>query len=90
MVTNHSEQMERLEMPTNYCTACKKDTAHKAVMRRSHNDNSSIVQNFQMLMSQLVNGSGYYKLERQLYCRVCNKQNQETVKTVLSGQTNLA
>ncbi|GAL35396.1 MULTISPECIES: hypothetical protein [Vibrio] len=77
-------------MPTNYCTACKKDTAHKAVMRRSHNDNSSIVQNFQMLMSQLVNGSGYYKLERQLYCRVCNKQNQETVKTVLSGQTNLA
>lgn len=77
-------------MPTNYCVACKKDTAHKAVMRRSHNDSSSTLQSFQMLMSQLVNGSGYYKLERQLYCRVCNSQNQESVKTVITGQTNLA
>ncbi|GAL20862.1 MULTISPECIES: hypothetical protein [Vibrio] len=77
-------------MPTNYCAACKKDTAHKAVMRRSHNDSSSALQSFQMLMSQLVNGSGYYKLERQLYCRVCNTQNQESVKPVITGQTNLA
>ncbi|MBY6195824.1 hypothetical protein [Vibrio mediterranei] len=77
-------------MPTNYCAACKKDTAHKAVMRRSQNDNPTILQSFQQLMSQLVNGSGYYKLERQLYCRVCNKQNQEIAKPVLSQQTNLA
>ncbi|MCF4176240.1 MULTISPECIES: hypothetical protein [Vibrio] len=79
-----------MTMPTNYCAACKKDTAHKAVMRRSPNDSTSMLQSFQQLMSQLVTGSGYYKLERQLYCRVCNKQNQEAAKPVMSQQANLA
>ncbi|MCL9777287.1 hypothetical protein [Vibrio methylphosphonaticus] len=77
-------------MPTNYCAACKKKTAHKAVMKRSPNESASMLQSFQQLMSQLVNGSGYYKLERRIICRVCNQENQVEAEPVLNQQANLA
>ncbi|MFA0087111.1 hypothetical protein BCU70_20830 [Vibrio sp. 10N.286.49.C2] len=77
-------------MPTNYCAACKKKTAHKAVMKRSPNESTSILQSFQQLMSQLVSGSGYYKMERHIICRVCNQENQVEAKPVLTQQANLA
>jgi ribosomal protein L33 len=82
-------------MPTHFCAACKKETAHKAVMRRSFNENGSVFQSFQQVVSQLVHGSSYHKLERQLFCRVCNKQHVEispqvSAKAVPASQTNLA
>ncbi|CAH0530377.1 hypothetical protein [Vibrio hippocampi] len=69
-------------MPVHHCQACQKDTAHKAIMRRTVNHSDSTLQSFQQIVSQLLSGSGYYKLERQLYCRVCNKQNQSVATNI--------
>lgn len=65
-------------MPDTYCTTCERTTAHKAVMRRSIKEESTdtgVLQSFQLLMSHLINGKHYYKMEQQLFCRACNCQS---------------
>ncbi|MEZ8106429.1 MULTISPECIES: hypothetical protein [Vibrio] len=65
-------------MPDTYCSTCQKVTAHKALMRRNTDHDSAnggVLQSFQQLMNQFINGEHYYKLEQQLFCRSCNCQS---------------
>ncbi len=83
-------------MPHTYCKACGKETDHKAVMKRcTNNENGSTgskLQSFTQLMSLFVNGEHYYKMEPQLYCRVCNQKShdEQLTQLILKRQTHLA
>ncbi len=61
-------------MPEAYCNCCRKTTPHKVVMRRSSTEPNSGWQGLQYFLSMLVKGEHYYKMEKQMYCRVCNHQ----------------
>jgi len=61
-------------MPEAYCSCCRKTTPHKAVMRRCSTEPSSGWQGVQHFLSMLVQGKHYYKMEKQMFCRVCNNQ----------------
>ncbi|EGQ8021233.1 hypothetical protein FWP56_07045 [Vibrio vulnificus] len=73
-------------MPEIYCSACKKTTAHKVVMRRCQVEQSdtfsSRLHSFTQLMTKFVSGDHYYHMEPQHFCRYCNTQNTATVKSL--------
>ncbi|EIO3967536.1 hypothetical protein LQK33_000292 [Vibrio vulnificus] len=73
-------------MPQIYCSACKKTTAHKVVMRRCQGEQSdtfaSRLNSFTQLMTKFVSGDHYYQMEPQHFCRYCNTHNTATVKSL--------
>nr|WP_117232952.1 hypothetical protein [Vibrio maerlii] len=84
-------------MPDTYCKACKRVTAHKAVMKRCMtqevgNSVFTKLQSFTQFMSLFANGEHYYKMEPQFYCRVCNQhsKDEQLSQLVLKRQTHLA
>lgn len=72
-------------MPDIYCSACKKTTAHKVIMRRCQIQQSdtlsSRLQSFTQWMSKFVSGEHYYQMEPQHFCRYCNQQNIAALKS---------
>ncbi len=65
-------------MPIFYCEACHKETQHKQVLRKRTFEEASLrtkLQGFRELMSQLVSGQHYHKMDQVCLCRDCNHVN---------------
>lgn len=64
------------EMPDIYCSACRKSTQHKVIMRRCESQPvetlTGKVLSFTQLMAKFVSGEHYYEMEPQYFCRRCN------------------
>lgn len=69
-------------MPVLYCHSCCRDTQHKEVMCKSPVNNHPDIslkdklQQFSKLMSQLMSGIHYHKMDRVCFCRQCNHKNK--------------
>lgn len=63
-------------MPEMYCSACRKLTQHKVVMKRCEPQVGETltgkVVSFTQLMAKFVSGEHYYEMEPHYYCRCCN------------------
>jgi ribosomal protein L44E len=63
-------------MPDIYCSACRRATQHKVIMKRCESDQietlTGKVVSFTQLMAKFVTGEHYYEMEPQYYCRCCN------------------
>ncbi|MDF2153099.1 hypothetical protein [Vibrio sp. CAU 1672] len=62
-------------MPDIYCSACKKSTQHKVIMKRCEPQVDTLtgkVVSFTQLMAKFMTGNHYYEMEPQYYCRCCN------------------
>ena len=63
-------------MPKMYCDCCHKPTAHKVVLKRCGNDNESLLRTLACFFSTVLRGDHYVKMEKQYFCRACNRQNE--------------
>ncbi|EJG1181413.1 hypothetical protein CGJ34_10180 [Vibrio parahaemolyticus] len=63
-------------MPDIYCSACRKSTQHKVIMKRCEPQSvdtlTGKVVSFTQLMAKFVSGEHYYEMEPQYFCRCCN------------------
>lgn len=60
-------------MPEAYCNCCRKVTPHKVVMKRCQTASCSCWQSLFQVMSLVIHGEHYHKMEKQGICRVCNQ-----------------
>ena len=74
-------------MPDIHCTACKKVTPHKSLMRRSQEAPSTFTQKCAHFITHVAKGKHYYHMESQHFCRGCNSQNIMT-ETSLTPPVN--
>ena len=58
-----------------YCNCCNKKTAHKVVLKRSEQADTSLIGTLVCFFSTVVQGDHYVKMEKQYLCRACNHQN---------------
>ncbi|QIA65895.1 hypothetical protein GT360_20535 [Vibrio astriarenae] len=57
-------------MPTAYCSCCRKETAHKVVMRRSEEELPTMSHCLRVVKA-VFTGDHYMKMEKVVSCRVC-------------------
>lgn len=57
-------------MPTAYCSCCRKETAHKVVMRRSEEE-LPVMAHCIRVAKAVFTGVHYMKMERVVSCRDC-------------------
>ncbi len=72
-------------MPNIYCTTCKRDTAHKVIMRRCDKPVETLgekIVSFTQVMAKFVSGDHYYEMEQQYICRCCNQPNEAPAKVI--------
>ncbi|MBA5761399.1 hypothetical protein H2O73_03495 [Vibrio sp. 404] len=63
-------------MPHVYCDCCHKVTAHKVVLKRCENSNISFLRSLVCFFATVLQGDHYVKMEKQYFCRGCNRQNE--------------
>lgn len=64
-------------MPDFYCSACRKTTAHKSIMRKNQQAPESTLGQIFSSIGQIMRGSHYYEMETLYFCRYCNTQHIE-------------
>lgn len=62
-------------MPDLYCSACKRTTTHKTIMRKNQVESESSIGQLFNSIGQIFRGNHYYEMEAQLFCRECNAQH---------------
>lgn len=77
-------------MPDMYCAACKKETAHKAIMRKNQQSPDTPLGQLLQSLGQIFSGNHYYEMEALYFCRDCNCQyirveNEPSPETMVSS-----